>query len=62
MESNQLAGGMRDMSNIIKYEGKIIANVEYELRELLDHIDTFSINEIALILRDTLDLLRDNKQ
>ena len=50
------------MSNIIKYEGKIISNVEFELRELLDHIDTFSINEIALILRDTIDLLRDNKQ
>jgi len=61
MENNILTGGMLDMSNIISYEVKIIANVEYELRSLIKNLEHFPHSEIKAILEYTLQDLRDNK-
>ena len=49
------------MNNIIKYESKIIANVEFELRSLIINLDHFPHSEIKSILEYTLQDLRDNK-
>ena len=61
MVNNISTGGMQDMSNIIKYESKIIANVEYELRSLIANLEHFPHSEIKAILEFTLQDLRDNK-
>jgi len=61
MENKVLTGDMQDMSNIIKYELKIIANVEYELRCLIANLDHYPHKEIKEILEYTLNDLRDNK-
>jgi len=61
MERRQLVKGMGNMSNIIKYESKIIANVEYELRSLINNLEHFPHKEIKSILEYTLQDLRDNK-
>jgi len=61
MVRRHLAGDLRDMSNIIKYESKIIANVEYELRGLINNLDHYPHKEIKSILEYSLADLRDNK-
>lgn len=46
----------------IKYESKIILNVEYELRCLIKNLDHYPHSEIKAILEYTLEDLSDNKQ
>ena len=50
------------MSNIIKYEGKIIDNILFALKEASDNLTKFSHEEVKMLLDDCFLMLRDNRQ
>jgi len=62
MVRRHLAGDLRDMSNIIKYERKIIDNILFELKEASSNLTKYSHEEIKMLIDDSFLMLRDNRQ
>jgi len=62
MEKRVLAGGLQDMSNIIRYERNIIDNILFELKEASSNLNKYSHEEIKMLIDDSYLMLRDNRQ
>jgi len=62
MEDKVLTGNLLDMSNIIRYERKIIDNILFEMKEASENLNKYSHEEIKMLIDDSYLMLRDNRQ